>query len=214
MESFPYLSVMTFLPMVGALVIFFIPHITQQAARSIALITALGSLLISIVVLAGFDPQAPFQAGAPVPFQERIEWGREVGASYFLGIDGVAVLLLVLTTLISVVSIIWSWDTVNTRVREYYIAILLLETGMLGVFVALEHLTRPLGKDDRREWPERLAMFDPRIQQILHLGLARVGQDAAIAERARPELRTALKPADHFLLGQHLGRLGADILLG
>src|SRR5687768_13368944 len=129
---------MTFLPMLGALVIFFIPRITQEAARSIALVTTLGSLLISVVVLAGFDPQAPFQAGAPVPFQERINWGQEVGASYFLGIDGIAALLLVLTTLISVVSIIWSWDTVNTRVREYYIAILLLETGMLGVFVALD----------------------------------------------------------------------------
>src|SRR5215216_4284333 len=131
-ENFPFLSVMTFLPMVGALVILFIPRITQQAARSIALITALGSLVVSVVVLARFDPQAPFQAGTPVPFQERINWGQEVGASYFLGIDGIAVLLLVLTTLITAISIIWSWDTVNTRVREYYIAILLLETGMLG----------------------------------------------------------------------------------
>src|ERR671917_843573 len=129
---------MTFLPMLGALIIFFIPRITQQAARSIALVTALGSLVISVIVLARFDPQAPFEAGVTVPFQERINWGQEVGASYFLGIDGIAVLLLVLTTLISVISIIWSWDTVNIRVREYYIAILLLETGMLGVFVALD----------------------------------------------------------------------------
>src|ERR671910_2489273 len=129
---------MTFLPMLGALIIFFIPRVTREAARLIALVTALGSLVISVVVLARFDPQAPFEAGVTVPFQERINWGREVGASYFLGIDGIAALLLVLTTLISVVSIIWSWDTVNTRVREYYIAILLLETGMLGVFVALD----------------------------------------------------------------------------
>ena len=55
MENFPYLSALTFLPMLGALVIFFIPHITQQAARSIALVTALGSLVISVVVLARFD---------------------------------------------------------------------------------------------------------------------------------------------------------------
>jgi NADH-quinone oxidoreductase subunit M len=136
--TFPYLSVMTFLPMLGALVIFFIPRISQQAARSIALLAALGSLVVSLFVLVGFDPQAPFEAGATVPFQERINWGQEVGASYFLGVDGVAVLLLVLTTLISVLSIVWSWDTVNVRTREYYIAILLLETGMLGVFVALD----------------------------------------------------------------------------
>ena len=138
MTNFPYLSVMTFLPMLGALVIFFIPRISQGAARSIALLAALGSLLVSVLVLIGFDPQAPFEAGATAPFQERIDWGREVGASYFLGVDGVAVLLLVLTTLITVLSIVWSWETVNTRTREYYIAILLLETGMLGVFVALD----------------------------------------------------------------------------
>ncbi len=137
-ETFPYLSVLTFLPMVGALIIFFIPHISQAAARAIALLASLGSLLVSLVVLVRFDPQAPFQAGVDVPFQERINWGREVGASYFLGIDGIAVLLIVLTTLISTIAIVWSWDTVNTRVREYYIAILLLETGMLGVFVALD----------------------------------------------------------------------------
>jgi NADH-quinone oxidoreductase subunit M len=136
--NFPYLSVMTFLPMLGALIIFFIPRISQHAARSIALLAALGSLVVSLFVLVGFDPQAPFEAGATVPFQERINWGQEIGASYFLGVDGVAVLLLVLTTLISLLSIIWSWDTVNTRTREYYIAILLLETGMLGVFVALD----------------------------------------------------------------------------
>jgi NADH-quinone oxidoreductase subunit M len=136
--NFPYLSAMTFLPMLGALVIFFIPHISQAAARTIALIAALGSLVISLVVLFGFDPNAPFEAGVTVPFQERIDWGREVGASYFLGIDGIAVLLVVLTTLITVISIVWSWDTINTRVREYYIAMLLLETGMLGVFVSLD----------------------------------------------------------------------------
>ncbi|MFN8591764.1 MAG: NADH-quinone oxidoreductase subunit M [Thermomicrobiales bacterium] len=138
MTNFPYLSVMTFLPMVGALLIFFIPRISQSAARSIALLAALGSFVLSLIVLFRFDPQAPFVAGTTVPFQERIDWGKEVGASYFLGIDGIAVLLIALTTLFSVIAIIWSWDTINTRTREYYIAMLLLETGMLGVFVSLD----------------------------------------------------------------------------
>lgn len=138
MASFPYLSVMTFLPMLGALLLFFIPHVSQQTARVIALLTALGSLLISIILLLRFDPLAPFDSTSTVPFQERFDWGREIGASYFLGIDGIALLLIVLTTLICVLAIIWSWDTVNTRTREYYIAVLLLETGMLGVFVSLD----------------------------------------------------------------------------
>ncbi|MBL8127529.1 MAG: NADH-quinone oxidoreductase subunit M, partial [Chloroflexia bacterium] len=138
METFPYLSVLTFLPMVGALVILFIPHISQSTARTVALMSALGSLLVSILAFLRFDPRAPFDASGPVPLQERISWGREVGASYFLGVDGIAMLLILLTTIISAIAIIWSWDTINTRTREYYIALLLLETGMLGVFVSLD----------------------------------------------------------------------------
>lgn len=138
METFPYLSVLTFLPMVGALVILFIPHISQSTARTVALVTALGSFVVSILAYLRFDPNAPFDASSPVPLQERISWGKEVGASYFLGVDGIAILLVLLTTLFSVIAIIWSWDTVNTRTREYYIALLLLETGMLGVFVSLD----------------------------------------------------------------------------
>ena len=138
METFPYLSVLTFLPMVGALVILFIPHISQSTARTVALVSALGSLLVSILALLRFDPNAPFDASGPVPLQERISWGREVGASYFLGVDGIAMLLILLTTLLSAIAIVWSWDTINVRTREYYIALLLLETGMLGVFVSLD----------------------------------------------------------------------------
>jgi NADH-quinone oxidoreductase subunit M len=137
-ETFPYLSVLTFLPMVGALVILFIPHISQATARTVALVSALGSLLVSVLAFLRFDPNAPFDASGPVPLQERINWGREVGASYFLGVDGIAMLLILLTTLISAIAIVWSWDTINVRTREYYIALLLLETGMLGVFVSLD----------------------------------------------------------------------------
>jgi NADH-quinone oxidoreductase subunit M len=137
-ETFPYLSVLTFLPMVGALVILFIPHITQSTARTVALVSALGSLLVSVLAYLRFDPNAPFNASGPVPLQERINWGKEVGASYFLGVDGIAMVLILLTTLISAIAIVWSWDTVNVRTREYYIALLLLETGMLGVFVSLD----------------------------------------------------------------------------
>ena len=104
METFPYLSVLTFLPMVGALVILFIPHISQSTARTVALISALGSLLVSVLAFMRFDPNAPFDASGPVPLQERINWGKEVGASYFLGVDGIAMLLILLTTLISAIA--------------------------------------------------------------------------------------------------------------
>lgn len=132
MDRFPILTVMTFLPLLGALVTFFIPHISREAARLIALITALGSFLLSVVLLVRFERNAEFQ------FTERLEWLPELGVSYYVAIDGIALLLIALTTLLSLIAIIWSWDTISVRSREYYIAILLLETGMIGVFIALD----------------------------------------------------------------------------
>ncbi len=132
MDSFPLLSAIAYLPLVGALVIFFIPHVSQEAARRTALVTSLASFALSVILLLAFDHNAEFQ------FEERVEWLSGLGASYYLGVDGIAVLLIGLTTLLSVIAIVWSWDTVNRRTREYYIALLLLETGMLGVFMALD----------------------------------------------------------------------------
>jgi NADH-quinone oxidoreductase subunit M len=129
---------MAFLPLVGALLIFLLPRASETLPRTVALLCALGSLALSIVMLIGFDPNAPFDANGAVPFQEKFEWASGLGVSYFMGVDGIAVPLIVLTTALTLIAIIWSWDTVNKRRREYYIAILLLETGMLGVFMALD----------------------------------------------------------------------------
>ncbi|MER3438884.1 MAG: NADH-quinone oxidoreductase subunit M, partial [Chloroflexota bacterium] len=85
-----------------------------------------------VIMLGAFDKDASFQ------FEERVTWLNDLGVSYHMGVDGIAVLLIGLTTLLSVIAIIWSWDTVTTRTREYYIALLLLETGMLGVFMAVD----------------------------------------------------------------------------
>jgi len=131
-DNFPILSAIAYLPLLGALVIFAIPRISRETARSIALGSALLSFVLSVVLLLAFDHNAEFQ------FQEKVSWLPGLGASYFMGVDGIAVLLIALTTLLSVIAIVWSWDTVGRRTREYYIAMLLLETGMLGVFMALD----------------------------------------------------------------------------
>jgi NADH-quinone oxidoreductase subunit M len=136
--DFPLLSAITFLPAIGALLIFFIPNVSREIARTVALVAALASLALSIYLLFAFDPHAPFVAGQSVPYQEKVNWLSDLGVTYFLGVDGIAVVLIGLTTLLSAIAIIWSWDTINSRPREYYIALLLLETGMLGVFVALD----------------------------------------------------------------------------
>ncbi len=132
MDSFPLLSTIAYLPLIGALVILFAPKASSTMPRTVALATSLGSLVLSLVMLFAFDRNAEFQ------FVEQVVWLEDLGVSYFMGVDGIAVLLIALTTLLSVIAIIWSWDTVSERAREYYIAMLLLETGMLGVFMALD----------------------------------------------------------------------------
>ena len=130
--DFPLLSAITYLPLIGGLLIFFLPGVTRETARSIALVSALGSFVLSIWLIGAFDHNAEFQ------FNEHVNWLEGLGSSYLMGVDGMAVLLIGLTTLLMVLSILWSWNTIHTRAREYYIALLLLETGMLGVFMALD----------------------------------------------------------------------------
>jgi NADH-quinone oxidoreductase subunit M len=131
-DDFPLLSAIAYLPLVGALIIFFAPKARPELSRQIALLASLASLALSLVLLVAFDKNAEFQ------FEEQAEWLPDLGVSYYLGVDGIAVLLIVLTTVLTTISIVWSWDTVTKRTREYYIAMLLLETGMLGVFMALD----------------------------------------------------------------------------
>ena len=132
MDSFPILSLIAYLPALGALGILFAPRASETLPRQIAVAMSLGSFVLSLIMLVAFDRNASFQ------FTEHHVWLKDLGVSYFLGVDGIAVLLIVLTTLLSLISIVWSWDTIKVRQREYYIAILLLETGMLGVFMALD----------------------------------------------------------------------------
>lgn len=131
-DSFPILSIIAYLPAVGALAILFMARSSETLPRQIALLTSGLSFVVSLFLLAGFDRNAEFQ------FSEHKVWLKDLGVSYSLAADGIAVLLIVLTTLISLIAVIWSWDTVRTRQREYFIAMLLLETGMLGVFMALD----------------------------------------------------------------------------
>jgi NADH-quinone oxidoreductase subunit M len=131
-ESFPILSTIAYLPLVGALVILFAPRASANLPRTIAMLASAVSFVLSLVMLFTFDHNAEFQ------FVENKVWLDDLGVSYLMAADGIAVLLIALTTLLSLISIWWSWGTIKTRTREYYIAILLLETGMLGVFMALD----------------------------------------------------------------------------
>ena len=130
--DFPLLSAIAYLPLIGALLIFFLPRTTAHTARSIAMAVTLGTFVLSVILVVQFEHNAEFQ------FEERVDWLSGIGSSYYLGVDGMAVLLIALTTTLSSIAMGWSWGTVKTRAREYYSAILLLQTGMLGVFMALD----------------------------------------------------------------------------
>ena len=136
MSDWPLLSLVTFLPLVGAAFILFIrgePEVVAQNSRSVALWTALVTFLLSILVWANFDPAQPgFQ------MVEKSPWLSGLGVNYYVGVDGISLWFVLLSTLLTLICIIGSWHSVQERVKEYMIAFLVMTTLMVGVFVALD----------------------------------------------------------------------------
>ena len=132
MEGIPLLSLIVFTPLLGALLLLVVPGTNHRAIRWIALAVSLASLGFSVVLL-GYDT-----SGSEFQFREDVPWIEAFGMRYTLGVDGLSTVLVLLTTVLSVVSIYYSWEPIQKRVKEYYVALLILMTGMLGVFVALD----------------------------------------------------------------------------
>ena len=133
MFGLPILSLITFLPLLGALVIAVLPASNPNLVRRTALGTALATWLLSLILLAVFARgQAGFQ------FKEALDWIPSFGIQFKLGVDGLSVLMVVLTTTLSWISILASFGPIKMRVKEYMVSFLVLEVGMIGVFVALD----------------------------------------------------------------------------
>src|SRR6058998_2710438 len=129
------LSIILFTPLVGALILLLVNNRNEDAIRWIANLVAFVGFVISIPLWFQYNPQnAEFQ------FVERAPWIPSVGAEYFLGVDGFSVLLILLTTLMGFIAILSSWTAITERVKEYYIFLLVLQTGMLGAFMSLDFL--------------------------------------------------------------------------
>jgi NADH-quinone oxidoreductase subunit M len=138
--TFPWLTVITFAPMVGVLALMLIPKEQVGALRNAALLFTLGIFVISLGVLVNFDPSAPAQAG-PFTFQLMegpVDWIPAIGISYFMGIDGISLWLVLLTTFLMPITIFSTYSAVEENVKEFMIALLFLETGMLGALLALD----------------------------------------------------------------------------
>ena len=128
------LSVITFTPLVGAaLLLLPVFKGKDDAVRWFANAVGLVGFLVSLPLWTSFD-----RAAAGFQFGEELRWIPSIGVSYKLGVDGISALLVLLTTLLGFISILSSWTAITERVRQYYVFMLLLQTGMLGVFCALD----------------------------------------------------------------------------
>src|SRR5665213_385474 len=129
------LTVVLFTPLVGALVLLFVPRDNATMHRVIGNLFGILGLIVSLPLLWRFslDPSAP-----RYQFPETADWIPSIGAHYSLGIDGISLLLVILTTLLGAISILSSWSAIKMRTKEYYILFLLLQVGMLGVFMSLD----------------------------------------------------------------------------
>lgn len=137
MVDFPILTIMTFLPAIGALLIIFgikgKPEDVTNNAKHMALFTSLFTLAFGLFMYMRFDP-----AIADFQFVEQSDWFKPLGIQYYMGVDGISVFFVLLSVFLTPICILASWDSVKTRVREYMVAFLLLETLMIGTFCALD----------------------------------------------------------------------------
>lgn len=130
---FPILTIIVFLPLVGALVIGLMKSDQERAIRWTATAFAAVTLMLATIVLIWFNPNAGVQ------FVEKVSWSKTIGASYYLGVDGISMPMFFLSALLGLIAIVASW-TIKDKVKAYFALILLLEVGMLGVFVALDYI--------------------------------------------------------------------------
>src|SRR5262245_505970 len=125
------LSIILFTPIAGLVVLLFLPAKSKDLIRIWANLVAFAGFLISLPLVSRFNRSASgFQ------FEERFDWIPTLGVHYHLGIDGISLLLVILTTLMGFIAILSSWNAIQDRVKEYYGTFLLLQTGMLGVFMS------------------------------------------------------------------------------
>ncbi|MEI7742558.1 MAG: proton-conducting transporter membrane subunit, partial [Chloroflexota bacterium] len=132
-NGLPLVTLVTFIPLLGALVVAFTPSSRPNLARYLALGFALVAWVASLILLVSFSSGADgFQ------FKESVAWIPMFGINYAVGVDGLSMVLVVLTTTLTWISILASFSPIQTRVKEYMASFLILEVGMIGVFVAMD----------------------------------------------------------------------------
>lgn len=127
------LTIITFLPVVGALALLPIRNENANGIRVLALAVSVLTFAVSILPLFSFRASQ-----AQMQFEQAVPWIPSLGIQYHVGIDGISLFLVLLTTFLTPIAILSSWNSIDKRLKEYYLFMLLLETGMVGVFIALD----------------------------------------------------------------------------
>ncbi len=130
--GFPLISALLVVPLLGAGVLLFIPNAKEKAIKTTTLVTTLIVLAMSLPLYFSFITGAGFQ------FEENIPWIPSWGINYHVGIDGISLFIVLLTTLLSTIAILSSWSAITKQIKAYTVMMLLMETAMIGVFVSLD----------------------------------------------------------------------------
>lgn len=131
--GFPILSLILFLPLLGALLLIFFKRERGEWIKGFCFAITIINFILSFLLFIYFDSTT-----YEMQFVENIPWIERLGMSYHLGIDGISLFLVLLTTFLTMLSVLSAWRAITERVKEFMIFMLLLETGMLGVFMALD----------------------------------------------------------------------------
>lgn len=138
LSSIPWISITLFLPLVGALILMMVPAEHERVHRHISMAFMCLTFLVSLALITGFDPaNGNYQLASKY---EQVPWISSIGASYLLGVDGISLWLVILTTFLGPFLVLASYKYIDKHVKEFHLALLILQTAMIGAFVALDVL--------------------------------------------------------------------------
>lgn len=129
--DYPILTITTFLPIVGALIILFLRN--DRLIRWVALAATLAAFAVSLPIYQHFD-----KTTYKMQFVEMHQWIPAFNINYSVGVDGISILFIILATLLSILSVLVSWKSIQMKVKEFFIALLITEASMIGIFVAMD----------------------------------------------------------------------------
>ena len=127
------LTGVTFFPLIGAALLLLVPKDQPDTIKGVALIISFITFLISVAIYQLFDPVA-----SGMQFEVNVPWMMSLGINYHLGVDGISLLLIMLTTVLTVLCVIAAWRSITVGVKGFFISLLMLASGMIGVFCALD----------------------------------------------------------------------------